>query len=227
MNDLKTDVGPRAVPWGLRDVWLGIVCLVAWMLIAFGAAVVLRRMHWPGLATPLLAALELVLFLPVWWLAVRQYGARWRDLGLSGFRLRHLGLGVVLFVPVLGISAVYQTWLAQQGLEMQPGLEQVLSGGPFPVLLAVTVVVLAPLAEEVFFRGFLFAGIAKRLSWPVGAVLSAFLFALLHVQPLAVPPLFLLGLLFAVLYQRSGSIWPAIILHATLNALALIGVYLA
>mgnify|MGYP006433290787 CR=1 FL=1 len=227
MDGMKTDGGPRRVPWGLQDVWLGIVCLVAWMLIAFGVAVIVRQMHWSGLSTPLLAALELMLFLPVWWLAVRQYGARWRDLGLSGFRLRYLGLGVVLFVPVLWISAVYETWLAQKGLEMQPGLEQVLSGAPFPVLLAVTVVVLAPLAEEVFFRGFLFAGLAKRFSWPIAAVLSAFLFALLHVQPLAVAPLFLLGLLFAVLYQRSGSIWPAILLHATLNTLALIGVYVA
>ena len=216
----------KRVPWGLREVGLGIGCLGVWMAVAFGAALVVRALEWRSVFAPLLAALEVLLLAPVWWLAVRRYGARLGDLGLTRFRLRDLGLGVVLLVPALWLSGLYQTWLAGQGLEMQPGLEQALQQAPWPVVLITTAVVLAPLVEEIFFRGFLYAGFRTRLPWGVSAVLSAGLFALLHLQPLAAPVLFLLGLLFAYLYHRSGSIWPAIVLHLLVNTVGVLGVYL-
>ena len=46
-------------------------------------------------------------------------------------------------------------------------------------------------------------------------------FALIHLQPLAIAPIFILGYIFAYLYRRSGSIWPAVIMHVSTNALGL------
>jgi len=89
--------------------------------------------------------------------------------------------------------------------------------------IAVLAVVLAPVAEEIFFRGFLFTGIGNRYGYGWGAVASALLFALAHfMQPGAFLPIFLLGLLLAWLYIRIGSIWACIFTHFAYNSLALI-----
>jgi membrane protease YdiL (CAAX protease family) len=52
-------------------------------------------------------------------------------------------------------------------------------------------------------------------------LLSAGLFALAHILPTSILPIFILGVIFAYLYQISGSIWPAIIMHMLTNILAL------
>ena len=64
-----------------------------------------------------------------------------------------------------------------------------------------------------------------RWGWKVGLVLSAGLFALVHIFPTSFLPIFLLGAIFAYLYQISGSIWPGILLHTTVNALAVLVTY--
>jgi membrane protease YdiL (CAAX protease family) len=87
-------------------------------------------------------------------------------------------------------------------------------------------VVVAPVVEELFFRSFLFAGLRKRYGWQKAGLISAALFAVIHLQPLAAIPIFLLGCLFAYLYQRSNSVWPAIVMHVATNALGLGAAYL-
>jgi membrane protease YdiL (CAAX protease family) len=80
--------------------------------------------------------------------------------------------------------------------------------------------VAAPVAEEVFFRGFLYKGLRHR--WGVGwaLVLSGLVFALVHIVPGVLPPIFVMGVVFAYVFERSGSIWPCIILHGAINSLA-------
>ena len=81
--------------------------------------------------------------------------------------------------------------------------------------------VVAPIVEEIIFRGFIFAGLRERYGWKKAALFSSLLFAAIHFQPTAFLPIIVLGLIFAYLYQRSGSIWPAIAMHLTSNAIAL------
>jgi len=88
--------------------------------------------------------------------------------------------------------------------------------------LGLLVVLAAPVAEEVFFRGFLFGGLRGRMSfWPAAAV-SGLLFGLVHLPggPLQVPPLAVFGVLLAWLYERTGSLWPPILMHAIQNAIS-------
>jgi membrane protease YdiL (CAAX protease family) len=77
------------------------------------------------------------------------------------------------------------------------------------------------MVEEIFFRGFVFAGLRERYGWQRAALISSALFGVIHFTPTAIMPIFILGCVFAYLYQRSGSIWPAILMHAFSNALAL------
>jgi membrane protease YdiL (CAAX protease family) len=85
------------------------------------------------------------------------------------------------------------------------------------------IVVAAPLTEELFFRGFFFAGLRSRWSlWP-SAIVSGAVFGLVHAPtgPTAAIPLAGLGVGLAWLYERSGSLWPSITAHFLNNGLAI------
>ena len=91
-----------------------------------------------------------------------------------------------------------------------------------PVAFGVEVFVLcllAPFAEEVMFRGFLFQWLARRFGLWTGILVSSFLFAAFHWDLFGFANSFLLGIFAALLLRASRSLWPAIALHALWNVL--------
>jgi membrane protease YdiL (CAAX protease family) len=93
-------------------------------------------------------------------------------------------------------------------------------------LLAVglLVAVAAPLAEEIFFRGFLFPALGRSIGLIPGALISGAIFGAIHLggtKAVFVVPLAFLGFLLCLLYWRTGSLLPCMGLHAVNNALAL------
>ncbi len=88
-------------------------------------------------------------------------------------------------------------------------------------LFALAIGLLAPFAEELFFRGMVF-GWLRRWGFWLAALVSAGLFGLAHGVNIVLPASFALGLLNALAYERSGSIWPAIVSHATFNGTSLL-----
>lgn len=216
-----------SVPWTARDAWWAAVAMVLWLLLSGGSMLLAQFLSLELNAGLAVTALELLLLVPVWWLAVRKYGAGWRDLGLRGFGSTALGLGCGLMLLSYLFNLIYALVLGQFNLRIQQDLTPLLAELSSPWFFLLGAVVVAPLVEEIFFRGFLFAGLRGRYGWPKAAVISAALFALVHLQPTAVVPIFLLGLIFAFLYERSGSIWPAVLMHVSSNALALGAAYLA
>lgn len=95
-------------------------------------------------------------------------------------------------------------------------------------LLVFGVSVLAPLGEELLFRGYLLRVLGTRYGTLRGVLVTSFLFAVIHFNPASLLALFVLGLVFALLRVWSGSIWPSILGHAiqngTSSALVLAGV---
>ena len=80
--------------------------------------------------------------------------------------------------------------------------------------------ILAPLLEELLCRGMIQRGIARPHS-PRSAILwSAFIFALIHLNPWQAIPAFALGLLFGWVYYRTGCLWLTIFLHCLNNSLS-------
>ena len=97
----------------------------------------------------------------------------------------------------------------------------------FLPLLWLAVVVLAPLSEEVFFRGFLFAGISHSPMGGVGAILlTSLLWAVIHIQYdwYGVANIFTAGLLLGYARLKTGSIVPTILMHTLMNLAAIIQV---
>jgi membrane protease YdiL (CAAX protease family) len=90
------------------------------------------------------------------------------------------------------------------------------------VLLGIGVVIMAPLQEEIAFRGFMFPGVAQSWGpWPAIVVISA-LWAMMHVQYdwYFISQVFAMGVLIGWLRWWSGSTLLTIILHAAVNASA-------
>lgn len=215
-----------SVPWTAREAWWGAAAMVVWLALAVVISLLVALFSLELNTGLVVTVMELLLLVPVWWLAVRKPGVGWRDLGLRGFGGLALGLGCGLMILSYLFNLVYSLVLSQFGLRMQADLSPMLAELDSPWLLLFGAVVVAPIVEEVFFRGFLFAGLRGRYGWQKAALFSAGFFAVVHLQPTAIVPIFLLGLVFAYLYERSGSIWPAILMHVSSNALALGAAYL-
>ena len=212
---------PHSIPWTTRDVWAGVAVLVLWLIISIVVSV------WAGLLSLeldvglMVSLAELLLLVPVWWLTVREYEVGWKALGLRGFKGRMVGLGCGLMILSSMFNLFYSLFLALYGLRAQVDLVPIFAELDSPWWLLAGGVIVAPVAEEVFFRGFVFAGLRQRYGWKKAALISSALFAAIHVTLTAMIPVFILGCIFAYLYHRSGSIWPAILMHVSTNALAL------
>tara|TARA_B100001750_G_scaffold235528_2_gene238246 strand:- start:2533 stop:3396 length:864 start_codon:yes stop_codon:yes gene_type:complete len=141
-------------------------------------------------------------------------------LGVLGIAIL-AGLALQLPLAEIGnaIREVAPTPLDQQ-LRVQRALEPRTLGAGLGAIFAFVVV--APLTEEVFFRGLLLPGLAARHGAGPAVVLSALLFALLHFGWAAAGVAFVAGLLLGAVRVRAGSLWPSIALHASINAVPLL-----
>ncbi len=88
------------------------------------------------------------------------------------------------------------------------------------------IVFVAPIIEEIFFRGILYRGCKNFFGVAGASLLSAFLFSAVHMNLLSFLPIFGLGLAFCHVYEKTGSIYSSIIFHALHNALSLAGALL-
>lgn len=88
--------------------------------------------------------------------------------------------------------------------------------------LAVLAVAIAPVCEEIAFRGYLQSTLSLRRRPAVAVLAGAVLFATLHLDPVRFPALVVLGSLFGWLTWRAGSIWPAVAAHAANNGIAML-----
>ncbi len=220
MNKLLEQPRP-SVPWTPRDVAWGLLVFVLWIILLALTGLAGEQLDLPLDAGLLIVFGEAVLLLPVWYLAVRKYGATWADLGLHRFHASAIGFGCSLMLISLVFNLVYAALIGLFGLQTQPDIGPLFQTTAFPAALFFGGAIVAPVVEEIFFRGFVFAGLRSRWGWKKATLFSAGLFAVAHVVPTSILPIFILGVVFALLYQLSGSIWPAILMHMLTNTVAL------
>ena len=179
--------------------------------IGIGGLVMLQVPLWLGLlGTPLLA---------------RRYGLCWRS--QLGWAMRLLdvpvGLAVGLVTQLAAVPLLYWPIFRIFGdLDVEEPARELsaLAVGPSDVaLLVVMTVVMAPISEEVFFRGLLQGALRDRLG-PVWAVaIASVAFGITHFQLVQFPALVLVGVVNALLVLRTGRLGPALWSHAGFNAI--------
>ena len=145
-------------------------------------------------------------------------------LGFRRFEASAIGWAfVVLFAYFIGTYVFSVIVLQPEQEDIGKELGVCNPGIGIVIWAVVSVVVIAPFAEEVFFRGFFYAGLRSKWSlWP-SALLSGAVFGLVHAPtgPTAAIPLAGLGVGLAWLYNKTDSIWPCMLAHFLNNALAI------
>ncbi len=127
--------------------------------------------------------------------------------------------GWVMVTPLVLLTAwLMNTFVGDQG-GSNPLLELVLNSNDSLslLLLVVTTVFLAPLFEELIFRGVLLPVLAKEWGRFLGVIISALVFALAHLSVGELPPLIVLGLGLGLLRLTSGRLFPCVLMHSLWN----------
>jgi len=179
-------------------------------------------------------------------LVIRQgYGVRLSEIGLGrGVSKRHLMVGLLLGIAMLlvgvatevGLDAALRAALGPDVARSVRSASERFSPVGFmkaaeanPAAMAaifLAVAIGAPVSEELFFRGWLQRCARARFGVRAGVLISAALFALAHGGPVLVIAIFPMGLLLGWAYERTGSLWVTILMHAVNNAAATVGVWL-
>ncbi|MCB1107956.1 MAG: CPBP family intramembrane metalloprotease [Chlamydiia bacterium] len=157
--------------------------------------------------------------------------------------LEDFGLGIltcVLVYPIIGVVSQVVEFLIYVLTKTSP-VDQVAvrylkmaKQSPFLLSIAlITILIIAPLVEELVFRGFLYSYFRKKGSIIKGASLSSLIFALFHFSPeqgmsniSLFASLFILALFLAFLYERQRSLFAPIALHMTFNSISVIRIFL-
>jgi membrane protease YdiL (CAAX protease family) len=142
-------------------------------------------------------------------------------------RLRS-SLPLLLSVIALGLLGEWLIMLGSDLLDMSVHwtewfLPQLVWGSQADLLkTTMEVIVLAPIFEEIIFRGIVFSTLRAKFGFPVSMIGSAMIFAVAHgYGPIAFLTVFWSGLLWAWLYERTGSVIPGICAHAINNGLVI------
>lgn len=234
--DADLTVRLKAPPWRTLHVHLILFYLFifAFMAALGGAApdsegalqppgvkqIVQSSLVYYGLGVMLLLFIQQQLRLP--WGRLLNSGrlSWWRAMG------RGLREGVVILPPVMALSwGVHLTyeWLGHEGTSQE--VFNWLDGSQTlatKLVLVFCTLILAPVSEELLFRGVLFTALLRRRSFGYAAFLSSFFFALVHLHAPSFIPLLVLSLGFSLSYYRSGNIMTSIVMHIFFNLTSLL-----
>lgn len=177
--------------------------------------------------------LELALLVPMARLIGRLYGGQdsAQALATTGAAPREVLLGsllaLLLQAPMGYLIVLVDRRFPTPPAELQAQLDQLTPETPLlGALMFVSVALLVPYAEELFFRGALFTQLQRSSPGFVAIWTSSIAFTLAHVgQPRHWPALFVLALVLAELRRQSRSIWAGVSLHAAFNAITLLHVF--
>ncbi len=226
---------PPSVPWSKRElVAVGVSGLASMFVLTFALTAALAVLQ-SRLSAPLPKQVtgaitligELGLLLPVWWFGLRRHGLGWSSVGFRPFSMvRGLVLGCAAWALAMTGTVIWSLVLSLFNLRTQPNMLPLFGGGIGGLVAALLAGgLVGPFAEEVFFRGYLFAGMRQHLGLKWALLLNGLIFALIHILPTSYPPIFLLGVLFAGLLELTGSLWPAILVHSFINSLSFLLLY--
>ena len=215
-------------PWRLGDTIMGVTAVgiggAGLLVLATGLEMMgATRGAWASLLSA--AMLEGLLIITALAFSIRRYHCSVDILGFRSVRGYHFWLipFVALFASLM-ISGIYTTIVKFCGIdvlvppELSNSFEEPL--GFSRLGLAFIVVVLAPIAEETFFRGFVLQGLTHWTGLFGASIGSSLLFALSHASVGMLIPVFLSGMILAWAFMKTRSLTPGIFAHSMQNSLA-------
>jgi len=219
-----------AVLWSTLDIVKAIIVVVVGTIIAGIPAALIadsllnsgqnyedNAMAYTVVLIPSMVVVEILFFVTAVWFGPRKYRQ-----SLAALGLRKPTRGVWWLAGAMGFAGVglvygYDAVSSMIGVKSQSTPDQVFdNAGPF-LVVAVGAVLLAPVIEEVFFRGFIFGALWRRRGWVFAALVSSLLFSVAHLSIYGLPVFAAIGFLFAWSYRYTGSVKASVIAHAIIN----------
>lgn len=156
---------------------------------------------------------------------LKSTGAAWSDVGFRraplkksiGYFLAYY-TGLIGFVILAAIVAVATGAMTSDASEPAAAAESVQKSALFITIL--TTVIIGPIIEEIIFRGILFPALLQKYSPVIGGLVTALIFAAVHIDPIRIVLLLPLAFYLSFMRHKLGSIYPGIALHMSWNALA-------
>lgn len=225
-----------SVPWSVGAATLFVFAMATVTIVAAFGADFLRQLK---LTTDALSlALTVVLggaYLVVLggaWGAARIAGSSFRPaFGLRPTPKVFIVVGAI-FATVTGrVAAGAWGWVIDR-YELQVIGKDIDPSTIFPPTIlgiAMTVLVagiIAPIAEEVVFRGVLLSALDRRWGAWAAVILSSVIFSLMHVTPFSIPPILVFGLVLGCLFVWTRSLTVCIVAHAVFNLSGIVAIYL-
>jgi membrane protease YdiL (CAAX protease family) len=232
---------PVQIIWSLKDlllILLGILFIFGIISAAIGLVFRVREVNPEELLKPSieqslgLASLEaLSLIGSVYFLGIRRKGLTWRSLGFQSVPRRWILAALLATAVAIPLSSLITIIvLIASGMPLEnPQLDFLLPGdiaGPQILAMILMAGIIAPIAEEIVFRGVLYRFIRDRWGILWGVVLSSLIFAIVHADLAVGTTALLLGFILAVFYEYSHSLWTAVLIHAVNNSARLTLLYL-
>ena len=220
------------IAWGLREIAQALGIVVAGLIFLTGAAALVAAVagltftdsQVLGVSLVATLFLDLGLFGLAAIFSVGKYRLRWSALGFRPLVLDRAWVIAATVVGMFAVVVVYTVIVQLVGAEdllPQSTLEgDVFDNRALVVMAGILAVLAAPVAEETFFRGFLFGGLVKRLGIFGAALASGFLFSLAHAQPTTLIPFTFVGMVLAWSYVYTGSLWTNIGAHLVFNLIS-------
>jgi membrane protease YdiL (CAAX protease family) len=220
--DPTSPPAPAQPRWPLWLPVAGVGCGVSFGLLVLSIiSEIANRTSSPGLTAAGTVLVDVSVVAACLLLAALVTRPRPAQFGLNGAPLR-----LTLRVALLGALAYFVFSLVYDAM-VQPHnpqkVVQSLGADTNKLLLvigAIVVIAVAPLCEELFFRGVLFTVLRQRMPFWPAAVIDGVLFGFVHGALVIVPVLAALGVMFCWVYERTGSIFPTMALHALNNTIA-------
>jgi membrane protease YdiL (CAAX protease family) len=162
----------------------------------------------------------------------RKYGGGWARLGLHAPTWWTLWWGLGAFVAAFALAAAYSgiiDWFDIDALRSQCDDQipnEVLDSTLLMAITGVIVIGFAPVCEEVFFRGFIFPGMAKGWGFVAAIFISGLVFSAGHISLAlhkTLVPILIIGAVFAAVYYKSGNIFSTMLAHLLFNTIAFVG----
>ncbi len=219
----KTPTHLRPLPWGQREVAKGVSVVIVGtfaLVVLIVSVATTANVSDATLGLVLSGLVQVMLILVTWRFTVADKRGGWRELGFRK-KLRRASWG---YVPIgiaacLVIAIIYGLIAEALGVNerLKPEFLEDHARAYF-IAGGIIAIAIAPIVEETFFRGFVFAGLSREMKFWAAATVSAVLFTVAHLEPLIFVPIFLIGLLMAYAYQKTGSLWVTIMIHMGYNA---------
>ncbi|MFD2207349.1 CPBP family intramembrane glutamic endopeptidase [Kiloniella antarctica] len=165
---------------------------------------------------------NLVLLKLIHYFVLKKHGLTWKDAGLQPTTLKWCYSAILLALPLMIIVGLVNFGMMQFVDKdfVNPQLQAITPEGftwTSFIFIMIATGIIAPIAEELTFRGVLLGWLDQRYGKVIAIVISSIFFGSVHGVPMLIPALSVAGIAFALLTYRSKSLWPPIILHATFN----------